>query len=321
MSSLRLFALVPALLAGSAAQAGMLNLSQMMGGANVMTFHDFTSTGSDVEGALVAGGNVTLKSYSVNALNRDAFGAAGYALVAGGNLTLNNGSINNGLAYVGGTTTLTSAARPAMSATNPVDFAAAQAYYTNLSTALTKAGATGNAASQWGGVKLTGSGKGGVDVFNVSSSLFQSSTWWQLQDLIPGETLVFNVSGKAGGFNNGNFGFDALSGYNVLFNFYEANTVNVNSVIGSILAPYATVQGGNGVVRGNVIADAWMANTQIDADHYFKPVEIAGLALAAAPVKAAASKVPEPGSIALVLGGLAMAGMVRRRGRRAPRRD
>jgi choice-of-anchor A domain-containing protein len=316
MRPLRFLALMPVLLAGGTAQAGMLNLSQMMGGANVYTSHDFTSTGSDVEGALVAGGNVTLKNYSVNALNRDAFGAAGYALVAGGNLTLNGGSINNGPAYVGGTTTMTSAARPATSATNPVDFAAAQAYYTNLSTALTKAGATGTAASQWGGVKLTGSGRGGVDVFNVSGSLFQTSTWWQLQDLVPGETLVFNVSGKAGTFNNGNFGFDALSGYNVLFNFYEASTVNVNSVIGSILAPYATVQGGNGVVRGNVIADAWIANTQIDADHYFKPVDVAGLVPASNTVKPAASTVPEPGSIALVLGGLAVAGLVRRRGGR-----
>jgi choice-of-anchor A domain-containing protein len=313
-------ALCISLFACGGAQAGLLNLSQMTGGANVYAFRDFTSAGSDVEGALLAGGNVKLNSYSVNALNRDAFGASGYALVAGGDLTLTSGSINQGLAYVGGKTTLVSAAAPAMSESKPVDFGAAQAYYTNLSTALTKTGVTGSATGQWGGVKLTGSGKGGVDVFNVSSSLFQSSTWWQLQDLMPGETLVFNVSGKAGGFNNGNFGFDALSGYNVLFNFYEATTVNVNSVIGSILAPYATVQGGNGVVRGNVIADAWMANTQIDADHYFKPVEVAGLAVAGAPVKAAASKVPEPGSIALVLGGLALAGMVRRRGRQAPRR-
>jgi choice-of-anchor A domain-containing protein len=313
MPALRPLAVLLATLCGASAHAGVLNLSQMSGGANVLTFHDFSATGSDVEGALVAGGNVSLSNYSVNALDKDAFGAMGYALVAGGDLTLKSGSINKGTVYVGGKTTLTSAASPVTTTAKPIDFSAVQTYYTSLSTALTKTGATGSAMEQWGGIKLTGNGKGGVDVFNVSSSLFQSSTWWQLQDLVPGETLVFNVSGKAGTFNNGNIGFDTLSSYNVLFNFYEATTVNVTSVIGSILAPYATVQGGGGVIHGNVIADAWMANTQVDADHGFKAVEIAGLKLDDNKVKSAASTVPEPGSIALLLGGLAAAAAVSRR--------
>jgi len=301
--------------AASAAQAGTLNLNGLSGGANVFTFGDFSSSGSDVEGALVAGGNVTLSGYSVNALDRDAYGNPGYALVAGGKLTLDSGSINNGLAYVGGKLTLSSAAQPPLSSTRPVDFAQAQAQYTSMSTALAKVGATGTAAAQWGGIKLAGSGKGGVDVFNVSSDLFAGSTWWQLQDLVPGETLVFNVAGKAGSFNNGNIGFQPLDGYNVLFNFYEATTVNVNSVIGSILAPLATVQGGSGVVHGNVIASAWAASTQIDADHTFKTVDIAGLDLGTPTVKGTSGTVPEPGSIALLLGGIVAAAVARRRRR------
>src|SRR4051794_14889435 len=85
------------------AQAAVLNLSGYLGNANVFSFTDFSAPYADVQGAIMAGRNVTLTSYSVNDKNQDAYGQ--YAMVVGGSLNFSNGSINNGNVYVGGAVT------------------------------------------------------------------------------------------------------------------------------------------------------------------------------------------------------------------------
>ena len=305
-----------AILGPASAHATVLNLMAPVGGANLYAIRDFTASSSDVEGAVVAGGNVTISSYSINHNDKDAFGKDGYALVAGGNLSLKGGSIENGKAYVGGTSSLTWAATPQMATSNPVDFKAAAGYYKGVADALSDLDATGAVTRLWSGVQVTGSGKGGVDIFNVSSDLFANSSSWTLEKLVPGETLVFNVSGSAGTFNNGGISFEPLAGYNVLFNFYEAKTVDVRGVIGSVLAPYAAQTVDWGVINGNVIVDTWSSTVQVNSNHYFNPVDIAGLKLDKAG-DAASAHVPEPGSIALVLAGLAATGVARRKRRSA----
>ena len=309
---IKLGILLTAALATTGAHAGVLDIGSVMGGANVFTVGNFTANSSDVEGAIVSGGNVSIASYAVNQNGKAAYG--GYAVAAGGNLFLQNGAISNGKTYAGGTTTLSNAAQTPGTTISPVDFAVAAQQFKDIASGLSLVASTGTVTRQYSANKVTGSGKGGVDVFNVNADFFNGGDNWMLSGLSAGQTLIFNISGKQGGFNGGNIGFEPLSGYNVLFNFYEAETVNVKGIIGSVLAPYATVENGWGVINGQVVADTWNSSVQVNSNHYFKPVDVAGFELVknTPPVE-----VPEPGTLALMLAGAAgIAGVVVSRRRR-----
>lgn len=309
---IKLGILLTAALATTGAHAGVLDIGSVMGGANVFTAGNFTANSSDVEGAIVSGGNVSIASYAVNQNGKAAYG--GYAVAAGGNLFLQNGAISNGKTYAGGTTTLSNAAQTPGTTISPVDFAVAAQQFKDIASGLSLVASTGTVTRQYSANKVTGSGKGGVDVFNVNADFFNGGDNWMLSGLSAGQTLIFNISGKQGGFNGGNIGFEPLSGYNVLFNFYEAESINVRGIIGSVLAPYATVENGWGVINGQVVADTWNSSVQVNSNHYFKPVDVAGFELVknTPPVE-----VPEPGTLALMLAGAAgIAGVVVSRRRR-----
>jgi choice-of-anchor A domain-containing protein len=301
-----------AALATTGAHAGVLDIGSVMGGANVFTAGNFTANSSDVEGAIVSGGNVSIASYAVNQNGKAAYG--GYAVAAGGNLVLQNGAISNGKTYAGGTTTLSNAAQTPGTTISPVDFAVAAQQFKDIATGLSLVASTGTVTRQYSANKVTGSGKGGVDVFNVNADFFNGGDNWMLSGLSAGQALIFNISGKQGGFNGGNIGFEPLSGYNVLFNFYEAESINVRGIIGSVLAPYATVENGWGVINGQVVADTWNSSVQVNSNHYFKPVDVAGFELVK---NTPPAEVPEPGTLALMLAGAAgIAGVVVSRRRR-----
>ncbi|WP_314435075.1 choice-of-anchor A family protein [Massilia timonae] len=296
-------------LAGTGAQAGVIDLGSIMGGANVYTARDFKAISSDVEGAIVAGGNVTIQNYAVNLKNKAAY--AGYSIVAGGNISLTSGTIHNGQTYAGGQVSLESAATPPRSTVNPVDFASATEQFRDIATGLSLVDATARVEREHSANKLIGSGNGVLDIFNVSADFLNGGNNWVLSGLTKDQTLIFNISGKHGAFTGG---MDPLKDYNVLFNFFEAETVDVKGILGSVLAPHATVTANHGVIKGQVIADAWDSSVQVDAENYFRPVDIPGFELVNdnPPVDTPA-EVPEPGTLALVMAGLAGAIAMRRR--------
>jgi len=306
---IKLVVFLGAALASMGTQAGVIDLGAIMGGANVYTARDFTAKESDVEGAIVSGGNVTIQSYAVNLKDKAAY--AGYSIVAGGNISLKSGSIHHGPVYAGGSVTMESAATPPRSSVNPVDFAAATKQFKDIAAGLSLVEATGSVEREYSANKVIGSGKGAVDIFDVTADFLKGGNNWVLEGLTKGQTLIFNISGKHGGFVGG---MQPLADYNVLFNFFEADTVSMKGILGTVLAPGATAVGADDVVNGQVIVDTWDSKIQVNAANYFQAVDVPGFELVKdnPPVEPPA-EVPEPGTLALMMAGLVGAIAMRRR--------
>lgn len=88
----------------------------------------------------------------------------------------------------------------------------------------------------------------------VTTSLQDLQTGGYSIDVSQSETVIINVSGTSGSFQMNPLG-GTPSAENVIWNFFEATSINVNSVImGHVLAPYAEMTGFSGSSEGSVIA-------------------------------------------------------------------
>lgn len=326
------FALLLSSVFATSAQAGVVDLGSMIGNANIFTLGDFKSQWNDVQGAVVAGGSVNVQGYSINHNNVDAFGKDGYAVVARKDIKLDSGQLENGMIYAGGDIKLTSANSPAVSTTRPIDFDAAAAYYLSLSSDLAAFKPTGTVTADNNFAVVTGSGAA-VDVFNVSGELLKNASDWKLLGVTTGQTLIFNVSGTHGTFRPWGIDFGPMAPYNVLFNFYEATTLDPTKVIGSVLAPKATVTSQWGEANGTFVVGSWDSTTQINSNHYFIPTELTGFRdpLPETPnppllppvlppvippvIPPVTGEVPEPGTFGLMAAALGLLAFSRKRAR------
>lgn len=285
------------------AHAAVLDLT--LGNANVFAFNDFKAPQADVEGAIMAGRDVSLSNYSVNDKNVDAYG--GYALIVGRNFTFTSGAVTNGDTYVGGTSTLNQSgtlATPVKGGAAPVNMTALAASLTRTSQALAQVATTGSAQQKWGGVYISGTNSA-VEVIDLDASWLNSSSYYNLSNMKAGATLIVNFSGSSATFSGG---YQAFDGYNVLFNFADATTLNIaTGFTANVLAPNASVTNGSGVINGNVVVNNWNSGVQINANHYFVATDIPGLA----------SAVPEADTYAMMLAGIGLVGVMARRRKRA----
>ncbi|MGQ2965695.1 choice-of-anchor A family protein [Methylophilus sp.] len=284
------------------ASAGILDLG-VAGQFNVFVFENFTSSNSDVEGAIAVGGHFIASNYAVNELNR---GVAGNSLVVGKSLTFSSGSVKNGNIDVAGASTTSSFGfNGAYTNSNPVDFASERTYLQNLSLSLNGLNNTGTASYQYSGLQLTASNSTDAQIFDIDGSLFNSRNNTTFSGFANGQTIILNISGNALKFDGGTGTDFGKYGFNVIYNFYEATALNTGSgATGSILAPLADITGGYTAINGNVIGKSWNTNTQVNVNGMFKATEVAGL-----PVTA----VPEPDAYGMLLLGLGVAGLLARR--------
>lgn len=285
------FALFALLSASSAARAQEISsLSALLGtnsgGYNAYVLGNIGSSSSaytsDSQGAIAAGGNVYLNSFSVDTSGTNA----GTAIVTGGNLTLSNGLIN-GSADVGGSATLSAAfvsgsvqAQGTVSTSNmstpttvtgsaaatPINFTALATDTKNeaisLASLAQQAQTAGTAGTVSGTSNLTLTGtSSGVNYFNLTAAQLSalSSGSLTIDNTVAGATDIISVTGSSVTVGApGNFGFTyqgTASASSTLFDFSQATSLTIaNAFDASILAPTATVSFTNGNLTGVLVA-------------------------------------------------------------------
>jgi choice-of-anchor A domain-containing protein len=147
----------------------------------------------------------------------------------------------------------------------PVDFPTVEANLKDYSEAFRDTPANGTVTFQWGALALVGTDPD-LNVFNVTAAQLQGTSSFQLS-APEGSSVVVNVSGtdivwQNAGFSMPDGGASCRNGtstwcHRVLYNLYEAETLTLGGigVQGSVLAPYATVEGTSGNIDGQLICE------------------------------------------------------------------
>lgn len=276
----------------AAGTAGASGISGDAAGYNVFIFGSgsFVSQNTDTMGNLAVGGDVSLQNYAV------AQGIAGNPaqnpnparLVVGGTLTAQNGGVGSnqqGAIYTDNTPTLTSftAGGGVQAQTLIANFGVDAALYQNSSSAWGAQAQNGSVSLMGSTLTLSGS-VNGLNVFNITGDQLTNSNTINIS-APTGATVLVNVSGGSAIFQNGSVFETGIDSSSVLYNFFEATSVNLagsKNPMGSILAPLAGVTGGYGALDGQLIAGSYIGNTQ------FNDVQFTGTLPAAVPLPAAA---------------------------------
>ncbi|RJP70690.1 MAG: choice-of-anchor A family protein, partial [Ignavibacteriales bacterium] len=237
-------------------------------GFNLFILEDLTQPSSDTEGKVAVGGNATLGGYSVGD-KLTPTDPPQDVLIVGGYLQYTSGRVYNGNVVV-----------PSAASTNlpiyavsieegelrfdtPIDFPAASAYLTTLSTTLSNYVVNGTTVFEWGGLFLTGTSPF-LNVFHVSGAELSVANNFEI-DVPNGSVVVINVDGTTVAWMGG-LVVKGTDKSNVIYNFYEASSLTIHGidVRGSILAPFADLYYPAGVVNGQVIAKSMTGSGQFN---------------------------------------------------------
>jgi choice-of-anchor A domain-containing protein len=274
---------------------------------NVFMLSDFTSSGSDTQGGIAAGGNLTISAYSVasNLTSSQANSEfpSGDTLVSGGLLTASNGTLVAGNAY-GYTTNVTpysfnlsggTLTNGSSSGIQVVDFSQAATQLKSLSTTLAASPVT--AVDSCTGlntntITCTASANN-LNTIDISASDAAKFAGKSINIVSTGTnvTLLINMAGTSDSL--GGAGFTVFNnGVTVLFNYYQATQLTLASgITASVLAPLAAVSGSNGNFDGTLIGNSFTGNMEFhDSDLFSGNLS---------------SVTPEPVSMALAGAGLA----------------
>lgn len=143
---------------------------------------------------------------------------------------------------------------------------------------------------------------GGSSVVNVDISDLSGGGY--SLDFSHGGPIIINVSGEIGSFGMNALGLTKADAARVIWNFYEATSINVNTAIfGHVLATNAAMYGFSGSTEGTVIAEqVFLTNGEIHQVGWTDTLPYTN-----------AAPVPLPAGGVLLLSGLGVAAAVRRK--------
>ncbi|HRQ65461.1 MAG TPA: Ig-like domain-containing protein, partial [Xanthomonadaceae bacterium] len=256
--------------------SGLLPVAIDLGRArrfNGFFLEHFSAPSSDTEGALAAGGDVALDSYSVG--ERLHAGFTGPSLIAGGDLVFPSGRVYRGDIVVGGSAAgvgapviegLGADQSLAEYAELPFDFALQGIRLRATSQHLATLTANGSFEWQWGGLHLQGDCESAWQVFELNGAQVLEAHTFEVDCIPAGATVIFNIDGSEAGLTNMSLESLAAHRQRVLFNFHQAQTLTLAGIAvqGSILAPHAHVANPQGVVHGSVMAKSWHGSMQLN---------------------------------------------------------
>jgi choice-of-anchor A domain-containing protein len=309
-----------ALSIAGAAQAASLTADQILNQFNLVTFGDVTGS-SEVEGRTLIGGNLAgsganfyIKGADVTPSDYDGLHVGGN--VSGGYHQINNAgdayiagdvqnmNMNGGVAYIGGgiTGNVNGTRHTGQSVTIPDFEALLKATSAELS------GMTG-VGPQISGARAVFDAPAdatGRTFFSIDGSDFDA--WGELIVRAAADsTVIINVSGADIAFRENMIETDYSLGSLILWNFYEAARLELNTkIIGAVLAPYAAVTLGN-PVEGSLVAQSLLLSSEV----HLQPFE--GTTIIPLDPAPPVGKVPLPGALPLLLAGLGALGVATRR--------
>jgi choice-of-anchor A domain-containing protein/RHS repeat-associated protein len=235
-------------------------------GFGVFVTGSFNASGSDVQGSLAAGLDVSISAYSVGALLTRTGMLRETALVAGRNFTFSNG-------YVGGNAFYNGTANVAWNGTvdgvlqksKPIDFTAAATALAQRSQQLAAIAANGQTVAQYGGITLTGTDPR-INVFDVQAATLSAA--WGVQGSVPsGSQVLINVHGGPDvSMRSMSVNVTGAAPDKLVMNFPQAATLTIYAagVPANLIAPSAAVHFDDGLVTGTIAAKSFNGGGQVN---------------------------------------------------------
>jgi len=311
-----------AVLAAPGAEAASVDALILLPQFNIIAIRDLEATQETENPALIGRDLIVTNPYNVNN-DQDADGTVGSvsgALIVGRNVEstgVNTVRVQTGNARIGGTVTPAGAVT-VQSGSGTVETGVTgipspeelEADFVSLSEDLRDLADTPGASfddSDFNLKRLTaGAGGSGnltdVSILTLPQSFLDGGVLSTL-DIAADQRLILNVPGEMPTININGTGNFVSQGSRVLFNFYEATRINLNSGFSfNILAPLASVFQGGTALQGNLVANRVIQGAEI-RDLRFIPTPGLAEELSELPPPSPTA-VPLPAGAVLLLGAL-----------------
>ncbi|MGD1007460.1 MAG: collagen-binding domain-containing protein [Ignavibacteriaceae bacterium] len=219
-------------------------------GYNVFVLNNITQPSADTQGKMAVGNNATLSNYSVG---DKLVSPTGDVLIVGRKLTFTSGWVNGNVDFGSFIdTSQCGLANGIIRQDSVINFSAAALYLDNLSSQMSVLTSTGTDTMQWGMITLTGTSTQ-INRFNINGNDLSNCNTLTV-NVPAGSVVLINISGDTVSWKGG-FSVHGATSSNVLLNFYQATLLQIYgiNVLGSVLAPLATLNFPTGLISGQAI--------------------------------------------------------------------